>query len=84
MKLKRVKRVQLAPPCTYQGGKQRVSKEIIDYIFNSVPVNKNTKFFDLCCGSGAITIELLNRGIKPKNITMLDKFTNKNTYIANW
>lgn len=59
-------------PCTYQGGKQRVSKEIVDYIFNTTLIYKDTQFFDLCCGSGAITIELLNRGVSPKNITMLD------------
>lgn len=32
----------------------------------------DTKFFDLCCGSGTITLELINRGVNPKNITMLD------------
>ena len=36
-------------------------------------INDNTKFYDLCCGSGAITIELINRGVKPNNIIMLDK-----------
>lgn len=64
---------RLISPCTYQGGKQRVSKEIVDYIFNTVVIDSRTKYFDLCCGSGAITIELLNRGIKPNQITMLDK-----------
>jgi len=35
-------------------------------------INKDTLFYDLCCGSGAITIELLNRGIISKNIIMVD------------
>ncbi len=62
----------ILPPCSYQGGKQRVSNQIIDYIFNTVLFDKNTKFFDLCSGSGAITLELISRGINPQNITMLD------------
>lgn len=64
---------KILPPCSYQGGKQRVSKEIVDYIFDTVLINNETKFYDLCCGSGAITIELINRGVKPNNIIMLDK-----------
>lgn len=63
----------LTSPCSYQGGKQRVAKEIVDIVFNENVIYEKTKFFDLCCGSGAITIELLNRGVKPQNITMLDK-----------
>lgn len=27
---------------------------------------------DICCGSGAVTIELLNRGVDPSNILMVD------------
>lgn len=63
---------KLASPCAYQGGKQRVSKEIVDIIFEQNLIYNDTKFYDLCCGSGAITIELLNRGINPRNIIMLD------------
>lgn len=59
-------------PCAYQGGKQRISKDIVDIIFNKCYIDKNTKFFDLCCGSGAFSIELINRGILPENITMVD------------
>lgn len=49
-----------------------MSREIIDYIFETSMIYDNTKFYDLCCGSGAITLELINRGIKLQNITMLD------------
>lgn len=49
-----------------------MSKEIIDYIFETSVIYDNTIFFDLCSGSGVITLELISRGIKPQNITMLD------------
>ena len=63
---------KLIPPCSYQGGKQRLAKQIVDIIFEQNKINDNTKFYDLCCGSGAITLELINRGIHPSNITMVD------------
>ena len=63
---------KLIPPCSYQGGKQRLAKQIVDIIFEQNKINDNTKFYDLCCGSGAITLELINRGVNPKNITMVD------------
>lgn len=64
---------QLRVPCCYQGGKQRVSKELVDRIFDTCSIDETTRFYDLCCGSGAYTVELLNKGIRPENITMLDK-----------
>lgn len=67
-----MKKVKLVPPCSYQGGKQRLAKKIVDIIFEQNEINENTKFYDLCCGSGAITLELINRGINPSNITMVD------------
>lgn len=65
-------KTRLKPPCSYQGGKQRLAKKIVDIIFEQNEINDNTKFYDLCCGSGAITLELVNRGINPHNITMVD------------
>lgn len=65
--------MNLVSPCSYQGGKQRVAKEIVDYILNTTFLSKDIKFYDLCCGSGAVTVELLNRGVPPENITMCDK-----------
>lgn len=67
-----MKQSKLFPPCSYQGGKQRLAKKIVDIIFEQNEINKETKFYDLCCGSGAITLELVNRGIHPNNITMVD------------
>ena len=63
---------KLVPPCSYQGGKQRLAKQIVDIIFEQNKINEETKFYDLCCGSGAITLELINRGVHPSNITMVD------------
>lgn len=68
------RRGALRVPCCYQGGKQRVAGEIVDEILAEFPdaIDDGVRFYDLCCGSGAITIELLNRGVKPSDITMLD------------
>lgn len=64
--------IKLEIPCAYQGGKQRIAKDIVNIFIKDNHIDGNTKFYDLCCGSGAISIELVNRGIKPENITMLD------------
>lgn len=58
-------------PCSFQGGKQRVAAEIVDHLLEAAP-GPNARFYDLCCGSGAVSIELVNRGIDPSRIWMLD------------
>lgn len=58
-------------PCSYQGGKQRVASQIVDLLLEAAP-STNSYFYDLCCGSGAVSIELVNRGIDPSRIRMLD------------
>ena len=63
---------KLEIPCSYQGGKQRLAPQIIDIILSENEINEKTKFYDLCCGSGAITIELVNREIDLLDITMAD------------
>lgn len=63
---------KLEIPCSYQGGKQRLAKQIVDIFYSENIIDDNTKFFDLCCGSGAISLELINRGFNPNNITMID------------
>lgn len=67
---------RLIPPCAYQGGKQRIAKQIVDKILKDNPCLLNeddeTLFYDLCCGSGAISIEMINRGINPLKIIMVD------------
>lgn len=63
---------KLEIPCSYQGGKQRLAKQIVDIFYKENDISVNTQFYDVCCGSGAISIELINRGIDPKNIHMID------------
>lgn len=58
-------------PCSYQGGKQRVAVQIVDHLLKATP-EPNSRFYDLCCGSGAVSIELVNRGVDPSRIWMLD------------
>ena len=62
---------QLRVPCAYQGGKQRVASQIVDLLLEAAP-EPDSQFYDLCCGSGAISIELVNRGVDPSRILMLD------------
>ncbi|MEX3510776.1 hypothetical protein VVR84_14660 [Kocuria carniphila] len=61
----------LRVPCTYQGGKQRVAVQIVNILLEAAP-GPESRFYDLCCGSGAISIELVNRGVDPSRIAMLD------------
>lgn len=60
----------LRVPCCYQGGKQRIASLVVERILSEADSEAN--FYDLCCGSGAISIELLNQGVSPERITMLD------------
>lgn len=64
----------LRVPCCYQGGKQRIASQVVDHLMKH-PLSKSneTVYYDLCCGSGAVTIELLNRGVDPKKIVMVDQ-----------
>lgn len=61
----------LRVPCSYQGGKQRIAAQVVDHLLKAAP-SPTSRFYDLCCGSGAISIELVNRGIDPSRIWMLD------------
>ena len=62
---------QMRVPCAYQGGKQRVAAQIVDLLLGAAP-SSNSRFYDLCCGSAAVSIELVNRGVHPSRILMLD------------
>jgi len=63
--------VLLRVPCAYQGGKQRVAAQTVDLLLEAAP-RSDSRFYDLCCGSGAVSIELVNRGVDPSRIWMLD------------
>lgn len=59
----------LVAPISYQGGKIRLAPTILQQI---TPDPKQP-FYDLCCGCGAISVELINRGHSPLSLVMLDK-----------
>lgn len=63
--------IKLEVPLTYQGGKQRLAPAIVDIIQERNSLAGKT-FHDLCCGSGAITIECFNRDLPFSGYKMLD------------
>lgn len=65
-------RSKLVPPCTYQGGKQRLASQIAGHIAETFGIGKDTRFYDICCGSGAVSLELMSHGLLPSNTVMLD------------
>ena len=60
--------IKLLPPCSYQGGKQRLANQICDIIQERE--GSDFVFYDLCCGSGAVSLEMVNRDY---NVVMVDK-----------
>ena len=59
---------ELKSPVTFQGAKVRLASQIVDVLW----AGKDTKYFDLCCGGGSISLQLFRRGVPPENITMVD------------
>lgn len=62
--------MKLQIPVSYQGGKYRIAKQIVDVLLSK---GYGPPYYDVCCGSGAVTIELINRGVLPTDIVMLDR-----------
>jgi len=62
---------KLESPTAYQGGKQRLAPAIIDIIQERNNLSGKI-FHDMCCGSGAITLECINRDLLFSNYKMLD------------
>jgi site-specific DNA-adenine methylase len=61
--------MKLKAPLSYQGGKTKIAPKIVDYILTQ----KNyDAFVDVCCGSGAVSIEMFNREFPAENIYMFD------------
>jgi len=52
----------------YRGSKEVHADDILDFI----KIKPGQKFCDLCCGSGAISRRLVNRGFNPLDVTMVD------------
>lgn len=67
---------KIETPCSYQGGKQRLASQIVDIMLaDNEKIFGNTDkahFYDICCGSGAVSVEMMNRGMKRENIYMVD------------
>lgn len=61
----------LMPPCVYQGSKQRFVETISNIIEeNEIAGGEKFVFYDLCCGSGCISLEMVCRGYP---VIMVDK-----------
>jgi site-specific DNA-adenine methylase len=58
-------------PTTYQGGKTRIAKKIVNAILNDANT-EDFYLYDLCCGSGAITLEFYDQLGEFGFTTMLD------------
>ena len=61
-------KTQMVPPVTYQGGKGRLASQIVE----GIGLPRDTRFWDLCCGSGAVAVEAVNVGQAASKITMVD------------
>lgn len=59
---------RLTVPVSYQGGKARLAAELVGHWW---PLGDRL-FYDLCCGSGAVTIEMWNRGVSVDDMVMVD------------
>jgi hypothetical protein len=64
-------------PVSYQGGKSRIADAIADLILRERAQafrldDPPSDVFDLCCGSGAVSIALVKKGLLPELITMVD------------
>lgn len=59
---------KLTVPFAYQGGKRRLAAKILDIIQPAA----DESFYDLCCGSGAVSIELVKRRFPVHRLIMVD------------
>lgn len=66
MKVKKTKQTEMDSLVTYQGGKQKYAKGILEIL------KPKGNFIDCCSGGGSITLRLLSQGYLPSNITMID------------
>ncbi len=60
--------VGVKSPAAYQGNKSFIAKQIVDIV--GLPSEK--PFFELCCGSGAVSCAAVEAGHRPELITMVD------------
>lgn len=58
----------LLPPVSTHGSKRKLAPDIVPYLLQ----HNSDIYYDLCCGGGAISLELLKHHIDPTHITMID------------
>ena len=58
----------IVAPVTYQGAKGRLADDIV----RVMKPDHSKRFYDLCCGSGAVSVALVNSGFPASKITMVD------------
>lgn len=59
---------KLLPPVSYQGAKVRIAPDIVD----KIDLSAVNFFADVCCGTGSVSLEMVNRGFDPLYVTMID------------
>lgn len=55
--------------CRYRGQKTRFATAILSHM----PIGPKTQLWDVCAGSGAIALAAAAQGVKPHNITLVEK-----------
>lgn len=55
--------------CRYRGQKTRFATAILSHM----PISPETRFWDVCTGSGAIALAAAEQGVKPQNIMLVEK-----------
>ncbi len=61
-------KIPAQPPCTYQGSKTKFAARIARVLLVTAP----DRFYDLCSGSGAVTIALVRCGVAASRITQVE------------
>lgn len=60
--------MKIVSPVSYQGAKGRLAPQIVDII---LPTD-DFPFYDMCCGSGTVSIEMIERGFPADEVIMVD------------
>lgn len=67
--MRKLPKANLRTTVSYQGGKQRIAPQIADVICGAFP---DSAYWDVCAGSGAFTLELVNRGISAGRLAIVE------------
>lgn len=63
--------MDILPPTTFQGGKQRLAEKILQIISDRNDIKGKT-LYDFCCGSGAVTLRAIGHGAEFSKFFMMD------------